>query len=222
LTKYAIIPDLHVDPNRFEISLNAVDNSHIAFLGNFIDAGEVTFPDNEAVLKTVRSLSEGGGAVAVMGNHELNAVLLHRMADDLEPLRSHSDDHCKQHSSFIDRFGIATPAALEWTDWFMTLPLWLERDDFQLVHACWDEDAIATVAIRRPDGRLQVEGLLEVSEKKTNFVQAVERLASGPEVELPDGISSTIKIKSFAGMFVLPVGRSKKERGARLPWGCQI
>ncbi|WP_044037714.1 hypothetical protein [Octadecabacter arcticus] len=73
-----------------------------------------------------------------------------------------------------------TPEALKWTDWFLTLPLWLELDGFRLVHACWVDDAIATVAKRRPDGPLRVEDLLEVSEKKTKFAKAVERLTSGP------------------------------------------
>jgi hypothetical protein len=92
-----------------------------------------------------------------------------------------------------------TPEALKWTDWFLTLPLWLELDGFRLVHACWDDDAIATVAERRPDGRLRVEDLLEVSEKKTKFAKAVERLTSGPEVELPNDIKFHDKNKHPRG-----------------------
>ena len=189
MSQWAIIPDLHADPKRLENSLKAVGNTPIAFLGDFIDAGNVAFPDDEAVLKKVRSLVDAKRAVAVMGNHELNAILFHRIGDDCKPLRSWSADHCKQHRSFIEKFGIGTPEAHCWTDWFLKLPLWLERDGFRLVHACWDDEAIATVAERRPDGRLRVDDLLEVSEKKTKFAQAVERLTSGPEVQLPDGIT---------------------------------
>ncbi len=208
MTKYAIIPDLHADHQRLKDSLKAADNTPIAFLGDFIDAGNVESEDDEAVLNEVRSLVDSNCAVAVMGNHELNAILFH-MGDDLKPLRPHSvdqkplrsqsDDHRKQHRSFIDKFGIGTPEALKWTDWFLTLPLWLELDGFRLVHACWDDDAIATVAERRPDGRLQVEDLLEVSEKKTKFAQAVERLTSGPEVELPNVIKFHDNNKKLRG-----------------------
>lgn len=205
MPKYAIIPDLHADPKRLEDSLKAAGNTPIAFLGDFIDAGSFGSEGDEAVLKTVRSLVDEERALAVMGNHELNAILFHRTDDDGQPLRSHSADHRNQHKSFIDRFGIGTSEAITWTEWFLTLPLWLEQDGFRLVHACWDDDAIATVAKRRPDGCLRVDDLPEISEKKTKFAQAVERLTSGPEIRLPKGVKFTD-------------GKKKQREHIRIAW----
>jgi len=128
LPKYAIIPDLHADPKRLEGSLKAAGNTPIAFLGDFIDAGSVGSEDDEAVLKTVRSLVYEERALAVMGNHELNAILFHRTDDDGQPLRSHSADHRNQHKSFIDRFGIGTSEAITWTEWFLAVSL-IEPDE---------------------------------------------------------------------------------------------
>lgn len=189
MTTRIIIPDLHADPDRLEASLKAAGDTRFAFLGDFIDAGENASSDDEAVLKRVRTLVEERNAVAIMGNHELNAILFHRTDEDGNPLREHSKKNRDQHKSFVDIFDIATPGALEWTEWFLTLPLWLELDRLRLVHACWDNDAIATVARRRPDGRLRPEDLPEVAAKKTPFAQAVETLTSGPEVPLPSGHS---------------------------------
>lgn len=182
-----IIPDIHADPERLELMLGLVeDGSRIAFLGDFIDHSEgAGSADDEAVLKRVRQLMDDKDAVAVMGNHELNAILFHREIDGM-PLRERSKKNRKQHNSFIDSFGTASQEAKYWTDFFLTLPLWLQLDGVRLVHACWSDKAISVIAERRPDGRLQEEDLPEVAAKKSVFANAVEMLLSGPECRLPE------------------------------------
>jgi hypothetical protein len=184
-----VVPDLHADPDRLRRSL-AVKSGRgkIAFLGDLIDAGEgVNAPDDLGVLTTVQKLVEQGDAVTIMGNHELNAILFHKDGADGQPLRSHTANNRRQHQSFIDRFGIASPEALDWVSWFLTLPLWLEVDGLRLVHACWSDEAIAIVSARRPDGRLHPEDLTEIAEEATPFGRAVKTLVSGPEAALPAG-----------------------------------
>lgn len=178
-----VIPDIHADSKRLEASLAVAQHDRIAFLGDFIDG--YSGHDDHAVLTRVRALVEEGRAVAVMGNHELNAILFHRADRNGRPLRARCEKNRKQHASFIDRFGIGTTEAYHWTEWFLTLPLWLDLGGLRLVHACWDADAIEKVAARRPDGRLHPIDLEEVAGKATDFAQAVEQLTSGPEVALP-------------------------------------
>lgn len=181
-----VIPDIHADLDRLHTSLDAVREANVAFLGDFIDAGNsVREPDDTSVLREVRSLVEDGGALAVMGNHELNAILFHRRDKRGAPLRRHSSKNVSQHASFLDNIGFATPAAIEWTEWFLNLPLWIELDGLRLVHACWDQGAIDLIKGRRSDGRLHAEDLEEIALKQTDFAKAVEALTSGPEVLLP-------------------------------------
>jgi hypothetical protein len=187
MTSVTVIPDIHADPSRLHASLDAATGSNVAFLGDFIDAGNsVEMPDDASVLRKVRSLVDQEGALAVMGNHELNAILFHRRDKKGAPLRCHSSKNVSQHASFLDTIGFATPASIEWTEWFLNLPLWIELDGLRLVHACWDQIAIDIVKERRPDGRLTVDDLEELSHKESEFSRAVETLTSGPEVELPD------------------------------------
>lgn len=190
LTETIVIPDLHADPERLEASLRLVPaGARIAFLGDFIDAGRsVPHPDDGAVLDRVMALMETGTAVGVMRNHELNALLFHRLDPDGAALRTRDAKNAAQHRSFCERFGIGTPEALDRTAWFLTLPLWLDLDGLRLVHACWDLDAIATIAARRPDGRLREDDLNEVARKETAFARAVDLLVSGPEIPLPPGV----------------------------------
>jgi hypothetical protein len=187
MTSLTVIPDIHADLGRLHASLDAAYGANIAFLGDFIDAGNsVDMPNDASVLRKVRSLVDNQGALAVMGNHELNAILFHRRDKKGAPLRRHSSKNVSQHASFLDDIGFATPAAIEWTEWFLNLPLWIELDGLRLVHACWDEASIDVIRERRADGRLRVEDLEEVALKQSSFAKAVESLTSGPEVLLPD------------------------------------
>lgn len=190
---YTIIPDVHADVRRLKKSLQlSGTQDRIAFLGDFIDAGPaVDDPDDAAALESVRRACDDGSAMAVMGNHELNAILFHRCDSAGQPLRARDAKNLKQHRSFCNRFGIGTEAALDWTDWFLTLPLWRDLGGLRLVHACWNPSAIATISERRPDGRLKETDLEEVAGKQTPFAQAVNLLLSGPEIPLPRGVNFT-------------------------------
>lgn len=189
--RYDVIPDLHADPVRLEDTLTLLgEDAQPAFLGDFID-GKANAADDETVLVRTRALIDAG-APAVMGNHELNAILFHTF-DAGGPLRAHDDKNLRQHASFIDRFGIATPAARHWVEWFLRLPLWQDLGELRLVHACWNQAAIDLIRARRPDGRLQPEDLPEISSETTAFGRAVKLLVTGPEVPLPSGYAFTDK-----------------------------
>ncbi|MDM7459320.1 MAG: metallophosphoesterase [Paracoccus sp. (in: a-proteobacteria)] len=188
---FTIIPDIHADWKRLEASLSMAAGSRPAFLGDFIDAGmDLDKPDDGRVLDRVRRLVDDGQAIAVMGNHELNAILFHRRGADSLPLRPHNKKNRTQHRSFLDRFGIETPEAIAWTDWFLeALPLWYDKGGLRLVHACWSEPEIALIRKRRPDGRLRTEDLPEIAREDTEFGKAVKLVTSGREIPLPDGVS---------------------------------
>ena len=67
----------------------------VIFVGDFIDRG----PKIRQVLEIVRPMIEGGHALAVMGNHELNALAYHT-EDPESPgkyLRRRSDKNVGQH-----------------------------------------------------------------------------------------------------------------------------
>jgi hypothetical protein len=95
----------------------------------------------------------------------------------------------RQHASFVAQFGTGTRAALDWVDWFLTLPLWLDLGDLRLVHAYWDDHLIEAISERRPDARIQREDLQEIADEATPFGRAVKLLLTGPEVRLPKGYS---------------------------------
>lgn len=192
---FDIIPDIHGDHDRLLRTLKALGwrraegtwqhpkNRRLAFLGDFIDGGT----QNQAVLETVWDLISRDQAVAIMGNHELNAIHYHLRDPQGHWMREHDAKNTRQHASFLEEFPVADPAALGWVSRFLKLPLWIDLGPARIVHACWDEDAIATVGERRPDGRLKHEDLAEVALDESPFAQAVNCLLKGPKHALPGG-----------------------------------
>jgi hypothetical protein len=158
----------------------------VIFLGDFIDRG----PKILQVVQIARAMVEEGAALAVMGNHELNALAYHTEDPDKpgDYLRRHSDKNIGQHRKTMEQL---QPEQLRSAlEWFRTLPLWLELDRLRVVHACWD-----AVQLEQVQQALQVHGGVTTSflkaacTKGSPVFNAVEAVLKGKEAKLPDGIS---------------------------------
>ena len=157
----------------------------VIFLGDFIDRG----PQIREVLEIVRAMVQQGHALAVMGNHEWNALAYHTPDPEnpSEFLRKHNDKNKHQHQATLDQ--LETPELESYLAWFRTLPLWLEIEGVRAVHACWDE-AEQEVVKRAFDecGGLTEEFLLAGSRSGSPVFKAVEVLLKGKEIQLPEGV----------------------------------
>lgn len=199
-----IIPDIHGDIQRLNRTLTQLGYqrasetwSHpegrvAAFLGDFIDSGH----SNAEVIKTVMHMERDGSAIAIMGNHELNALLYHtpgRCSGSVQHgyMRAHTANNTSQHETFLREFPVGSRESQEILEWFLTLPLFLDLPDLRLVHAYWHDAHVATITGRTRDGRLRKEDLQELAfeEDSTAFADAVLSVLKGPEAELPAGIS---------------------------------
>ena len=158
----------------------------VIFLGDFIDRG----PQIREALEIVRPMIDERKALAVMGNHELNALAYHTEAPDSpgEHLRPHTPKNVKQHRRTVEQLKPAEVA--EYLAWFRTLPMWLDLDGLRVVHACWDEQAVATVSAAL-DGRggLTTAFLHSACKKSGALFAPVEVVLKGKEAALPEGVS---------------------------------
>ena len=168
------------------------------FVGDFIDRG----PKQVESVDIVRRMVESDAALAVMGNHEFNAIGWF-LPDESKPgeyLRPHhsakyGDKNYRQHEAFLAEVE-GTPRHKEIVDWFMTLPLWLELPGLRVVHACWHQRFIDFLAPRLAAGqRLTSELMVEASREpedeaekdvpEPSVFKAVEALTKGIETPLP-------------------------------------
>ncbi len=108
----------------------------LVFIGDLCDRGH----DSPGTIRLVRRLVAEGAAQCLLGNHELNA--LRGVAKDGNGWFFDSN-----HDQAAGRYLESTPLdASERSDvagFFGALPLVLERSDLRLVHAAWDDAAIA-------------------------------------------------------------------------------
>ena len=160
----------------------------VIFVGDLIDRG----PKQMETVHLVRAMVEAGTAECILGNHEFNAVAW--VTPDPEHPGKFLRDHHKpgnreQHQAFLDVVE-GTPRQKDITDWFKTLPLWLDLPGLRVVHACWHQEAIDLL---RPllgrNNTLSDEAILLGSRKGHPVYEAIEVVCKGPEVPLPPGIS---------------------------------
>lgn len=193
MSSYDIIGDIHGEADAlkrllYSLGYRLVDGVYAhperqaLFLGDFIDRG---FAQRE-VLNIVRPMVENGTALAVMGNHEFNAIAYATPYRDTF-LRIHTDNNRRQHAAFLDAFEHDEDGYQQTIGWFKTLPLWLDLPSFRVVHACWDQRLIKRL-INEYDGAWLSDSLLVRSSLRGTWeYEAVETLLKGKEIQLPDG-----------------------------------
>lgn len=159
------------------------------FVGDFIDRG----PAQVDTYSTVRAMIDGGAALAVMGNHEFNAIAYHTPDDRGGYLRARSAKNQKQHAAFLSEVEGNPDLHSEIVGWFLELPLWLDLDGFRVVHACWHDDLMGRLKPSLREGQRLTRELVtkaskpEEGEEPTLEYQAIETLTKGLEINLPEG-----------------------------------
>lgn len=199
---YDIIGDVHGHADALQALLHHLGyrkhddawrhpSRQVLFVGDFIDRG----PGQMETVNMVQNMVMAGAAQAVMGNHEFNAIAWHT-PDPKAPgeyLRPRSgkvgEKNYDQHKHFLS--AVAEPEMHdEVIEWFLTLPLWLDLPDLRVVHACWNEDAIAALTPLLTPNRQLTRKLMEAASRPGSIeFCSVECLTKGVEVPLPDGHS---------------------------------
>ena len=190
MNKYDIIGDIHGHYDKLTALLDELGYvpaqglwSHPAgrrmvFLGDFIDRG----PKIRQVLQLVRRMCHAGHALAVMGNHEYNAVCFHTRRENGDWLRPRGPRNRQQHAVTLAEFWDRREEWEEWIEWFKALPFYLDLGHLRAVHACWHPREIATLGNRT----LQDPAfLIATTEHGTPENRAIEVLLKGMELTLP-------------------------------------
>jgi len=209
---YDIIGDIRGQADKLEALLRKLGYRDTAgawrhpdrqaiFVGDFIDRG----PAQVRSVQTVRRMVDAGAALAVMGNHDLNAIAWHT-PDRRHPgqfLRSHDSQkwgakNRKQHEAFLAEVEDKPALHAEIIDWFLTLPLWLDLPALQVVHACWHPRFMTWLTPQLHRGSYLTRDLMvpatdepeneaEKDDGVPSIFKAVECVTKGIEVPMPAG-----------------------------------
>ncbi|CAM3800153.1 metallophosphoesterase [Parendozoicomonas haliclonae] len=193
---YDIIGDIHGQADELEQLLKKLGYQHngtayrhperrVIFVGDFIDGGR----QQHRVVEISRAMVESGTALAVIGNHEFNAICYATPADNGDYLRSHTKPkNTRDHQEFLDEFPFGSPEHQEVIGWFRTLPLFLDLGDLRIIHAVWHHPSFDAVEDWLDENNCLIpEAYRMASDPNDSLFDAVEHLLKGIEVELPEG-----------------------------------
>lgn len=170
-----------------ELGFRHPQGRRVVFLGDYIDRG----PKVRETLQTVKAMVDAGDALAIMGNHEFNAIAWvtpdpNPPSSDRTYLRHHASKNRKQHAATLSQFEGRESEWKDWLQWFKQLPMWLDVGGARAVHACWDSRSIEVLGA----GSLQdSDFFLRCATRGSNEFHALETVLKGPELELPKGVT---------------------------------
>ena len=193
--KYDIIGDIHGHADELEVLLqklgyvlkvgvyNHPEARKVIFLGDYIDRG----PKIRETLHIVKNMCDSGNAEAIMGNHEFNAVCFDT-PDKVNGgfYRAHTFTEINQHFETLKQFKGFEDEWKLFLNWFKKLPLFIEKDNFRAVHACWDDDHIDWIKKNYKD-KLTTNFLVNFNNEGSIENVVIEETLKGKEIILTNG-----------------------------------
>ena len=199
---YDIIGDVHGQADKLKSLLQAMGYRHragayrhpnrkVIFVGDYIDRG----PRQVVSYRLVRDMVESDSALAILGNHEFNAIAWHMPdpngAVDGRFLRPRHGElgakNRQQHKQFLAEVE-GSPLHAEIVEWCLTLPLWLDLPELRVVHACWHDGYMSELEpLLGPYRNMTPELMVRASRNDDPVFRAVEVLTKGLELPLPAG-----------------------------------
>lgn len=161
----------------------------VLFIGDYLDRG----PKIMETIDIVRRMTLEGNAIALMGNHEYNAISFHTESKEGGHIRKHSIKNVMQHVETLKQYLHSQREYEEVIQWLKTLPLFYESEAFNAVHACWDHESVDYLKSVLPDGRLTDELLHQTIHKDSPLTQAIDDTLKGKEISMPGGLYFTDK-----------------------------
>lgn len=190
-----LIGDIHGHADKLEALLQKLGYRKIdkvyahpsrkaLFVGDYIDRG----PQIRETLQIVKSMVEHAGAIALMGNHEYNALCFHAQKNKGGHVRKHSIKNIVQHYETLKQFQNRQQEYEVYLEWFKTLPLYYETDTFKAVHACWDNKNIEYLKKTLVNDRLTEALIYQSVEKGTALNDAIDQTLKGKVITMPEGL----------------------------------
>lgn len=194
---YDIIGDIHGHASILEKLLKKLGYSKqestyshperkVLFVGDYIDRG----PEVRRTLKMVRSMVDSGNAVALMGNHEFNAIMFNEPDGKGGYLRPRTKKNKNQHRHTLEDFVGRKAEYNSYINWFKKLPVYFEHHNFRAIHACWEHSLIDELqAYLTGSCALKPEYFPDAGVRNTQLYNLLDTLLKGKEVKLPNGLS---------------------------------
>lgn len=196
---YDLIGDIHGCGQSLERLLQKMGYQHlhgcyrhtsrkVIFVGDIVDRG----PRIREALHIVKDMVDAGQAEIVLGNHEYNAMCYcteGRSGSGRRYLREHNARNHRLIRDTLEQFDSYRTEWQEFLNWFHHIPLFIEKEHFRIVHACWDHQAIQRFKTASPTHCIDMDFLHASSIEGSFESNLVDKLTRGTVLDLPDGES---------------------------------
>jgi hypothetical protein len=151
------------------------------FVGDFINRG----PKIRETLNLIRKMVENGSAYAILGNHEMYAILYYLRDIEGKYYKKRIPKYQLQINQTLDEFVQFEEEFKSHLKWFRTLPMFLDFGDIRIVHACWNEKNIQLIKNTLEGTKLSKTILREIALNGTKFSEVFWETCKGIDFELP-------------------------------------
>jgi hypothetical protein len=189
---YDIIGDIHGHADQLKnllkkLGYKKVDEAYVhetrkaVFVGDMINRG----PKIRETLSIVRKMVDKGAAYAILGNHEMYAVLYYLRDIEGKYYKKRIPKYQLQINQTLSEFSPYKEELKSYLKWMRTLPMFLDFGDIRIVHACWDEENIQLIKETISGNKLSKANLRDIALNGTKFSEAFWQTCKGIEFQVP-------------------------------------
>ena len=156
----------------------------VIYVGDFINRG----PEIRKTIRIVRSMVENGNAYAILGNHEINAIIYYLNFKKEMQTKALGKYFMSLYKTMED-FTRYSYELIDHLKWLCSLPLFIEMEGIRVVHACWSQSAIDFFKREIPEGKIKKKMFRElVQNPKSDFSKNIWTLTRGIDFKMPNDL----------------------------------
>jgi len=192
---YDIIGDVHGYADQLKSLLAKLDYQLIdgcyahptrkaVFVGDFINRG----PKIRETIILIRKMVEAGTAFAILGNHEMYAVLYYLRDTEGKYYKKRIPKYQLQINQTLDEFVLYKEEFKSHLKWMRTLPMFLDFGAIRIVHACWQKNNIKELRNALNEPKISKTVLREIALNETHFAQCFWETCKGIDFQMPKNL----------------------------------
>ncbi len=181
------------------------------FVGDFINRG----PNSKGVIRIIKDMVNAGSGLAILGNHEINAIMYFTKDEDGNPIRIPGNSNKRILDRFAAEYNGNLLALRNDIKWMRTLPLFLDLNNIRTVHAYWNDEHISKLIPLYKNGKLRKRYLKELTQPESPLYTPFTQTIKGIELSMPNDLvikdSQNIKRTNFrVKWWIKPQGKTFK------------
>jgi len=154
------------------------------FVGDFINRG----PKIRETIILIRKMVEAGTAFAILGNHEMYAVLYYLRDIEGKYYKKRIPKYQLQINQTLDEFLLYKEEFRSHLKWMRSLPMFLDFGAIRIVHACWQKDNIKELRNALNEPKISKTVLREIALNETHFAQCFWETCKGIDFQVPKNL----------------------------------